>query len=150
VGGRKSANSRFFPSRSALSLFLALFFLCAFALLFCLRAREREGAHFCKSAPLRMISEHYKSKLMCLSNKFWMSDTRYRIKLHSNIRYNVGLCSLSPISEVPISEVPISGSVRYIADHGYWTKCPSMRYIQWLASIIKKGQPCLLQYVFKM
>jgi hypothetical protein len=48
VGGRKSANSRFFLSRSALSLFFALFFLHAFALLFCLRARERESA---KKAP---------------------------------------------------------------------------------------------------
>jgi hypothetical protein len=35
-------------------------------------------------------------------------DVRYRIKLYSDIRYNVGLRSRSPISEVLIS-----GSVRY-------------------------------------
>ncbi len=37
-----------------------------------------------------------------------MSDIEYRIKLYSDIRYNVGLRSPSPISEVPIS-----GSVQY-------------------------------------
>jgi hypothetical protein len=37
-----------------------------------------------------------------------MSDIWYRKKLYSDIRYNIGLRSLSPISEVPIS-----GLVRY-------------------------------------
>jgi hypothetical protein len=57
---------------------------------------------------LRMRSEYYKSKLLCLSIKIGMSDNGYRIKLYSDIRYNAGLCSISPISEVPIS-----GSVQY-------------------------------------
>jgi hypothetical protein len=61
-----------------------------------------------KPAPLGMVSEHYNIKLMRLSVKIRMSDIGYRIKLHSDIRYNVGPRSLSPISEVPIS-----GSVRY-------------------------------------
>jgi hypothetical protein len=46
--GEKARIRAFFLSRSALSLFFALFFLRAFALLFCLRARERESA---KKAP---------------------------------------------------------------------------------------------------
>jgi hypothetical protein len=48
VGAGKSAKSRFFLLRLALSLFFALFFLRAFALFFGLRARERESA---KKAP---------------------------------------------------------------------------------------------------
>jgi hypothetical protein len=48
VGGRKSANSRFFSFALGAFAFFALFFLRAFALLFCLRARERESA---KKAP---------------------------------------------------------------------------------------------------
>jgi hypothetical protein len=43
--GEKARIRAFFPSRSALSLFSRFFF---FALLFCLRARERESA---KKAP---------------------------------------------------------------------------------------------------
>jgi hypothetical protein len=50
----------------------------------------------------------YNTKLLCLSICTEMSDIAYRIKVYSDIRYNVKLCSLSPISEVPIS-----GSVRY-------------------------------------
>jgi hypothetical protein len=38
------------------------------------------------------------------------SDIEYRIKVYSDIRYNVGLCALQ------------SG----IADHGYRTECPFM------------------------
>ncbi len=60
------------------------------------------------------------TKLRCLSVKIGMSDIGYRIKLYNDIQYNVGLRSLSPISEVPIS-----GSVD-IADHGYRTNCPPM------------------------
>jgi hypothetical protein len=52
--------------------------------------------------------EYYITKLLCLSIYIWMSEIGYRIKVYSDIRYNVGLRSLSPISEVPIS-----GSVRY-------------------------------------
>jgi hypothetical protein len=50
MGGGKSANSDFFISHSALSLFslFSLFFLRAFALFFWLCARERESA---KKAP---------------------------------------------------------------------------------------------------
>jgi hypothetical protein len=44
----KARIRAFFLSRSALSLFFALFFLRAFALFFSLRARERECA---KKAP---------------------------------------------------------------------------------------------------
>jgi hypothetical protein len=40
----KARIRAFFLSRSALSLFFALFFLRAFALFFSLRARERESA----------------------------------------------------------------------------------------------------------
>ncbi len=48
----------------------------------------------------------------------WMSDIGYRIKLDSNIGYNVGLCCSVRYQEI-----------RYqvqsdIADHGYRTKCP--------------------------
>jgi hypothetical protein len=57
---------------------------------------------------LGMVSERFNTKLLCLSVCSEMSDTGYRIKVYSDIRYNVGLRSLSPISEVPIS-----GSVRY-------------------------------------
>jgi hypothetical protein len=46
--GEKARICAFFLSRSALSLFFALFFLRAFALLFCLRAPERGSA---KKAP---------------------------------------------------------------------------------------------------
>jgi hypothetical protein len=59
-------------------------------------------------APLGMMSEHYNITLLWLLVQKWMSDIGYWIQLHSDIRYNVGLRSLSPISEVPIS-----GSVRY-------------------------------------
>jgi hypothetical protein len=59
-------------------------------------------------APLGLVSEHYITVLLCLSASNRMSDIGYRKKNYSDIRYNVGLCSLSPISEVPIS-----GSVRY-------------------------------------
>jgi hypothetical protein len=48
VGGRKSANSRFFSYALGAFDFFALFFLRAFALVFCLSARERESA---KKAP---------------------------------------------------------------------------------------------------
>jgi hypothetical protein len=68
--------------------------------------------------------KRYTTQLRCFFPIWRMSDSAYRIKPYSNIRHNVGLCSLSPISEVPIS-----GLVRYraqsdIADHGYRTKCP--------------------------
>ncbi len=48
VGGRKSANSRFFSFALGALAYFALFFLRAFALFFWLRARERESA---KKAP---------------------------------------------------------------------------------------------------
>jgi hypothetical protein len=48
--------------------------------------------------------ERYTTELRYFSTT---CDVGYRIKLHSDIRYNVGLRSLSPISEIPIS-----GSVR--------------------------------------
>jgi hypothetical protein len=57
---------------------------------------------------LGTVSERYNIKLLCLSVQIEMSDIGHRIKVYSNIQYNVGLCSLSLISEVPIS-----GSVRY-------------------------------------
>ncbi len=57
---------------------------------------------------LKTVSQRYNTKLRCLSIPNEMSDIGYRIKVYSDIRYNVGLRSLSPISEVPIS-----GSVRY-------------------------------------
>jgi hypothetical protein len=46
--------------------------------------------------PLSMVTEHYNAKPQCRR----MSDIGYRIKLYSDIRYNVGLCSLSPISKI--------------------------------------------------
>jgi hypothetical protein len=58
---------------------------------------------------------------LCLSREVGMSDIKYRIKLYSDIRYNVGLRSLSPISKVPIS-----GTVRYRWSR-YRTKCPPMQ-----------------------
>jgi hypothetical protein len=58
--------------------------------------------------PFEMVSKHYTTVLLCLSVGFGMSDIRYRKKIYSDIPYNVGLRSLSLISEVPIS-----GSVRY-------------------------------------
>jgi hypothetical protein len=57
--------------------------------------------------PRRMVSERYNTELLYISLNL-MSDIGYRIKLYSDIRYNVGLRSLSPISEVLIS-----GLVRY-------------------------------------
>ncbi len=54
--GEKAQIRAFFLSRSALSLFFALFFLRAFALLFCLCARERESA---KKAPAPTSAENY-------------------------------------------------------------------------------------------
>jgi hypothetical protein len=55
-----------------------------------------------------LISEYFNTELLRLIVINWMSDIGYRIKLYFDIRYNVGLRSLSPISEVPIS-----GSVWY-------------------------------------
>jgi hypothetical protein len=57
---------------------------------------------------LETVSEHYNTKLVCLSKCIEMLDIGYRIKVYSDLRYNVGLRSLSPISEVLRS-----GSVRY-------------------------------------
>ncbi len=48
--------------------------------------------------PLEIIGKYYTSELRYFFLIKRMSDIRYRIKLYSNIRYNVGLCSLSPIS----------------------------------------------------
>ncbi len=64
----------------------------------------------CRFEPtsLGKVSERYNTKLLCQLVRIEMSDIGYRIKVYSDIRYNVGLRSLSPISEVPIS-----GSVRY-------------------------------------
>ncbi len=61
-----------------------------------------------KPMPLELVSRRYNTKLLWLSVYNRMSDIGYGKKLYSDIRYNVGLRSLSPISEVPIS-----GSVRY-------------------------------------
>ncbi len=72
-----------------------------------LKKKEKFTLRF-EPAPLGMMSEHFNFTLLGLSYKIGMLDIGYRIKLHSDIRYNVGLRSLSPISEVPIS-----GSVRY-------------------------------------
>jgi hypothetical protein len=57
---------------------------------------------------LETESERFNTKLRSLSVCTQMSDIGYRIKVYFDILYNVGLRSLSPISEVPIS-----GSVRY-------------------------------------
>ncbi len=59
-------------------------------------------------ATLALISDRFNTKSLWLSILIGMLDIGYRIKLYSDIRYNVGLRSLCPISEVPIS-----GSVRY-------------------------------------
>ncbi len=71
---------------------------------------EKKSISPCRFEPtlLGLDSKHYNTNLLWLSVQHWMSDIAYRIKLYSHIRYNVGLRSLSPISEVPIS-----GSVRY-------------------------------------
>ncbi len=58
--------------------------------------------------PHKRINERHNTKLLSLSVYIGMSYIGYWIKLYSDIRYNVGLRSLSPISEVPIA-----GSVRY-------------------------------------
>ncbi len=50
------------------------------------------------STSLGTVSERYNTKLLCLSIHIEMSDIGYRIKVFSDIRYNVGLRSLSPIS----------------------------------------------------
>jgi hypothetical protein len=52
---------------------------------------------------LGMVSEHYNTKLRCLSIEVWMSDIAYQIKLYSDLRYYVKLRSLSRISEILIS-----------------------------------------------
>jgi hypothetical protein len=71
---------------------------------------EEKNISICKFEPtsLGFLSKRYNTEILRLSMYIWMSDIGYRIKLYSDIRYNVGLHSLSPISEVPIS-----GSVRY-------------------------------------
>jgi hypothetical protein len=56
----------------------------------------------CIPMPLRKVSKHHNTQLRCLFIQIGMSDNGYQIKLCSDIQYNVGLCSLSPISEVPI------------------------------------------------
>ncbi len=61
-----------------------------------------------KPTPLAAVSECYNTKLLWMPGSAKMSDIGYRKKHYSDIRYNVGLRSLSPILEVPIS-----GSVRY-------------------------------------
>ncbi len=58
--------------------------------------------------PHGTICKRYYTKLLCLSVCIEMSDIGHRIKVYSDVRYNVGLRSLSLISEVSIS-----GSVRY-------------------------------------
>jgi hypothetical protein len=60
-----------------------------------------------KPVPLEKVRKLYTTQLQCLSNEAGMSDIRYRIKLYSDIWYNVGLRSFSPISERFLS-----GSVR--------------------------------------
>jgi hypothetical protein len=59
---------------------------------------------------LKMVKKRYNTDLNCLSIEMGMSEIGYRIsdKTYSDIRHNVGLSSLSPISEVSIS-----GSIRY-------------------------------------
>jgi hypothetical protein len=71
---------------------------------------KKKNISFCRFEPtvLGTVCERYNTKLLYLSMYIEISDIRYRIKVYSDIRYNVGLRSLSPISEVPIS-----GSVRY-------------------------------------
>jgi hypothetical protein len=68
---------------------------------------EEKNISSCRfeSTSLRMVSERYNTELLCLSVCKEMSDIeyRYRIKVYSDIRDNVRLRSLSPISEVPIS-----------------------------------------------
>jgi hypothetical protein len=62
----------------------------------------------CESAPFGFGSSRYNTKVLCMFISKGMSNIGYRIKLYSDIRYNVGLRSLSPISDILIS-----GSVRY-------------------------------------
>ncbi len=73
-----------------------------------------------KPAPIGMVSEHYKTKLLWLSGYIGMSDFGYRIKLYSDI----DIMSDSALSVW-------YRKFRYqaqsdIADHGYRTKCPPM------------------------
>jgi hypothetical protein len=49
-------------------------------------------------APLEMVHERFDIKILRLSGLKGMSDIGYQIKLYSDIRYNVGLRSFSPIS----------------------------------------------------
>ncbi len=61
-----------------------------------------------ESTSFGMVCKRYNTKLLYQSVCIEMSDIGYLKKVYSDIRYNVRLSSLSPISEVPIS-----GSVRY-------------------------------------
>jgi hypothetical protein len=49
---------------------------------------------------------HLFSQPLCWFMNFWMSDIGYQIKVYSDIRYNVGLCSLQ--SNIGSSDIKLS------------------------------------------
>ncbi len=59
-----------------------------------------------KLKTLFFTSGRISSQLLCLSKIIWMSDIGYRIKVYSNIRYNVGLRSLQ--SDIGSSDIKLS------------------------------------------
>ncbi len=58
---------------------------------------------------------HLFSQPLCWFMNFWMSDIGYRIKVYSDIRYNVGLCSLQ--SDIGSSDIKLS-PISLITDIG--------------------------------
>jgi hypothetical protein len=58
---------------------------------------------------------HLFSQPLCWFMNFWMSYIGYRIKVYSDIRYNVGLCSLQ--SDIASSDIKLS-PIMLITDIG--------------------------------
>jgi hypothetical protein len=58
---------------------------------------------------------HLFSQPLCWFMNFWMSDIGYQIKVYSDIRYNVGLCSLQ--SDIGSSDIKLS-PISLITDIG--------------------------------
>ncbi len=96
MGGRKSANSRFFSFALGTFAFFALFFLRAFALLFCLCARERESA---KKAPAPTSA--YNPATHCLSipliHYFFIPTTIPTVPCQSPNQLRLDQCSVAYI-----------------------------------------------------
>ncbi len=62
--------------------------------------------------------KRFTSQPLCWSENAWMSDRGYRIRVYSDIRYNVGLCSLQSYigsSDIKLSPISLITDIRVSA-----------------------------------